>query len=661
MTAPRVELDGFHTVLGRVFLLSLACVAALFVVQRLTTPPLPTILEIFRKVVSFVALVTGVWTLVAGLVRNRRKLLWRVRRRLILTYVLLGVIPVALVAAFALSGGVVLYTNVANYLFHEGFQQVVEQMNQAALTGANDISQDPGSAALVLARKYRNLGNAYPGLSLALVPDDRTRPAIVVGPWRHMPVPVSVPAWAKTRPFKGILAIGTTDAEDCRLLVRASAPLADGSATLIVDLPVDTDVAARLDDDTGTRIGGVSITNILDTAAPTGGVVTPGTLDPPDQAASRLFRDTSVSLDIVDWNSGATGGQAKIRLDAPVGALYRRLSSVQSAPMTSSLGARNGLLIMLLVLGVLFLIIQGSALFIGVFFARSITHAVHELFVGTERVQQGDFAHRIPIASRDQLGDLAGSFNRMSASIGQLLIVQGEKQRLDDELRIAREIQKSLLPSGVPHVEGLSIAALCEPAREVGGDYYDFFDLGPRQLGVLIADVAGKGTSAALYMAELKGLMLSLSRTHRSPRRLLIEVNELLAGHLDNRSFITMTYAVIDLDAGTLTSARAGHTPLVVVNCGVSEVVMSSGMVVGLRIPGVHERFESLLEEHSRPICQGDVIIFYTDGVTEAMNVTGDLFGETALADVVTANDGLDAPDIRECILRDVKLFVGDA
>ena len=141
----------------------------------------------------------------------------------------------------------------------------------------------------------------------------------------------------------------------------------------------------------------------------------------------------------------------------------------------------------------------------GAALARSITYAVHELFVGTERVRQGDFTHRIRIDSQDQLGDLADSFNRMSGSIEHLLHVQREKQRLDDELRIAREIQKSLLPVRPPQMAGLNIADLCEPAREVGGDYYDFFELGPRQLGVLIADVSGKGTSAALYMAELKG------------------------------------------------------------------------------------------------------------------------------------------------------------
>src|SRR4029453_9213526 len=154
------------------------------------------------------------------------------------------------------------------------------------------------------------------------------------------------------------------------------------------------------------------------------------------------------------------------------------------------------------------------------------------------------------------------------------------------------QLQTSLLPVDLPQIPGLDIADLCEPAREVGGDYYDFFMLGPRQLGVLIADVSGKGTSAALYMAELKGLMLALSHTERSPRPLLITVNHLLAEHLDNRSFITATYAVIDLDAMTLTSARAGHTPMIIISRGVTEVAVPEGMVLCLRLPGAADRFE---------------------------------------------------------------------
>jgi serine phosphatase RsbU (regulator of sigma subunit) len=177
----------------------------------------------------------------------------------------------------------------------------------------------------------------------------------------------------------------------------------------------------------------------------------------------------------------------------------------------------------------------------------------------------------------------------------------------------------------------------------------------------MIADVSGKGTSAALYMAELKGLMLALSYRERSPRQLLIEANRLLSAHLDNRSFITMTYMVIDLEARTLTCARAGHTPLLVVSdCG-SEVVTPSGMVLGLRLPGAAERFSQVLDEHTRAIRPGDVFVLYTDGISEAMDADGELFTDAGLARVVESHHLLDAAGIRERVVREVRAFVGDA
>ena len=215
-----------------------------------------------------------------------------------------------------------------------------------------------------------------------------------------------------------------------------------------------------------------------------------------------------------------------------------------------------------MVVAAMFLIIQTVAFGMGLSLARSITGAVHELATGTEHVRRGDFTHRIAVHSHDQLGDLADSFNSMTASVEDLLHQKAEKERLEQELRIARQIQMSLLPQGPLRLEGLSVTAHCEPAREVGGDYYDYLPLGDRRVGIIIADVAGKGTSAALYMAELKGLMLSLSRLHSSPRQLLVDANRIIAQHLDARSFITMTYAVVDMRARTLTYARAGHCPL---------------------------------------------------------------------------------------------------
>ena len=178
----------------------------------------------------------------------------------------------------------------------------------------------------------------------------------------------------------------------------------------------------------------------------------------------------------------------------------------------------------------------------------------------------------------------------------------------------------------------MSIAALCAPAREVGGDYYDFLPLPDGRVGLLIADVSGKGTSAALYMAELKGLMLSLSRIHTSPRALLIEANEIIANHLDSRSFITMTYAVVDPAAGTLTCARAGHTPFMRIAGAAErrvEVLAPDGMVLGLNLDR-GERFERCLEELTIPLAAGDLFFFFTDGISEAMDAEGECFGEIA-------------------------------
>jgi sigma-B regulation protein RsbU (phosphoserine phosphatase) len=302
----------------------------------------------------------------------------------------------------------------------------------------------------------------------------------------------------------------------------------------------------------------------------------------------------------------------------------------------------------------------------GLALARSITGSVHALFAGTERVRQGDFGHRIAVRTQDQLGELSVSFNSMTASIEDLLQQAAEKKRLEEELRIAREIQMSLLPQGPLVMPGLSVTALCVPAREVGGDYYDFFRLGDRRLGVLIADVSGKGTSAALYMAELKGLVLSLTRMHSSPRDLMLAADRIIAANLDARSFITMTYAVVDLDARTMTYARAGHTPLMYLP-GPSEngdrrvrVLAPDGLVLGLNIDQ-GEMFARLLEERTIDLSAGDLALFFTDGITEAMNDADEYFGESRLGQLVESYADLPSDDLRERVLREIESFVGAA
>ena len=373
------------------------------------------------------------------------------------------------------------------------------------------------------------------------------------------------------------------------------------------------------------------------------------------------FERSVAFLDYVDWRTGYTG-LAYVSLGVRLGSLYDRISSVQGM-VNSNITLGRAFLLVLVVVAVLFLIIEFVALVMGFTLARSITSSVHELFMGTERVRQGDFTHRIHVKTQDQLGELADSFNQMTSSIEDLLQEAAEKKRLEEELRIAREIQMSLLPPGPLRMAGLSMTALCVPAREVGGDYYDFFPLGERRVGVLIADVAGKGTSAALYMAELKGLVLSLSQIWSSPRQLLIEANRILRDNLDSRAFITMTYAVVDLDAGSMTWARAGHTPLIYMPAagGGARVLAPNGMVVGLRLPGAEEKFTELLEEQTIPLGPGDVFVLYTDGISEAMNVDADLFGEARLSRLVEEHAHLEPAELRERVLREVQAFVGEA
>jgi serine phosphatase RsbU (regulator of sigma subunit) len=255
----------------------------------------------------------------------------------------------------------------------------------------------------------------------------------------------------------------------------------------------------------------------------------------------------------------------------------------------------------------------------------------------------------------------------MTGSVADLLKQSAEKRRLEEELRIARDIQMSLLPSGPITFPGLAMTAMCRPAREVGGDYYDFMPLGEHRLGVLVADVSGKGTSAAFYMAELKGLILSLSQIYQSPKRLLLEVNRILSANLlDNRTFITMLYAVLDLEARTMTYVRAGHTPLIYVPAdghapGRSQVLMPDGLVVGLHLEGIEEKFAELLEEQTLPIDEGDLFAFFTDGITEAMNEESDLFGEERLSRLLEEYAHLPSDELREQILGDVEAFVGGA
>jgi sigma-B regulation protein RsbU (phosphoserine phosphatase) len=674
-----------RTLPGRAIVAGVVVKALIFLIG--VAAPLPAFLRAADTVASVAVAIGGAYFLVRGLAFAQQRLLWRVRRKLIISYIFIGFIPSLLIVAFFLLGGLFLFSNFSSYLVQNRLTSIAERTSTIATATAVEVQSSSGrNAGAILSRRQSGLEQEFPNISFALVPmpqgcgaarraDNgaaREMMPATAGPWAHVPVPTSVPAWLSAcKPFAGVFTFGSAPASNGRRVDLASAdgevgvviravgfPEAANSAyAVVVDVVVDDTLRAELRADTGVEIA---------TFQPMNGAVTP--LPARDRAPrsaasgdSSLPLTSAAFLEQLDWATGERGTlMAALRIS--IGEIYSRITTQASGDRRFS----QGLLVLLVVIGVLFLIIQAVAFLAGLTLARSITGSVHELFAGTERVRRGDFRHKIDIKANDQLGELAESFNSMTASIEDLLRVEAEKKRLEEELRIAHEIQMSLLPHGPLSMPGISVTALCVPAREVGGDYYDVLPLDDHRVGVLIADVSGKGTSAALYMAELKGLVLSLSRIHGSPRDLLINANRIIADHLDARSFITMTYAVVDLQARTMTYARAGHTPLIYVPGAPAggdddlQVLAPDGLVLGLKIDK-GELFERLLKEDTIPIRSGDLYLFFTDGITEAMNEGNDCFGETRLAQLVREHAHLPSDQLRERVLREIKAFVGAA
>jgi phosphoserine phosphatase RsbU/P len=657
----------FNTWSGRLFIVAAGLKLLVAVLRRVTG--VPGAIELLSSAATIGLMVSVgyfVWRL---FLLMKRRLLWRVRRKLILSYIFIGVVPALLIIAFFTLGAWVISTNVSAYLFRDGYDDMLNYAGLAANAAAAEIGRNPATAGETVARVQRNTstaGRQYRRLSIVFVPAaDGAPPLVRAGEWSHAAAaPDRIPVWltAAPGPFIGTVAPAAARGGDVQLIARAAVPVQQNTRRLgyvIVDIPVDGQIFDSLYESTGVKAGLVSLGGDSGAGLQS---ITGRTGDGAGQGFSLFGRGVTI-LDARSWDSGVVH-RATIANTYAMRELYDKLSDAQSAQVgTMSLG--EAILYILVVVAFLFLIIEFVALVMGLALARSITSSIHELFMGTERVRHGDFTHRIDIMTNDQLGELAGSFNQMIGSIENLLQTAAEKKRLEEELRIARHIQMSLLPRGPLDVPGLAVTALCVPAREVGGDYYDFFKLPGGLLGVLIADVSGKGTSAALYMAELKGLVLSLSQIYLSPRQLLTEVDRIIADNIDARSFITMTYAVIDLKAGRMTYARAGHTPLIFMRSLVAgetvRVLAPSGLVVGLHIPGAHEKFIELLEEESLDLNTGDVIVLYTDGVSEAMNTDADLFGDSRLSRIIEEHGHLESGELRERILREIESFVGAA
>jgi sigma-B regulation protein RsbU (phosphoserine phosphatase) len=666
-----------RSVPGRLLLAGLA-VKLICTTVGFVFPSAWTVLDVVDALGSLAIIVVVAYVLTRGAVWAKRRLLWRVRRKLILSYVFVGLVPGLLIASFFIVAGLLLFFNFSTYLLQSRVRTLQDQAR--FLAEAVVLEAEHGDPAAVLRRSIEQrqalAAERYPFTSIAIVPVSGLQcgtpetgrghappPPMTVGPWQHLPPPERLPRWIRCDGFTGLMPykVGEAQRTDTRLVARAVAVPrgATPAWAAVIDLPLTVAIEQRLRDETGIHIGEVSTPNFDDRQVtwPLGRALEPRPQPPPDEAA-RLFGEWVAVLDVVHWDTGATNiAAASIRLNPRE--IYAKLTGMSS---------RVGQLILLglAIIAVLFLIIQFVALVIGFGLARQITGAVHDLFVGTEHLRNRDFTHHIPVRARDQLGELAESFNVMTDEVTKLLRENAEKARMEQEMLAAREIQQKLLPSGPLHVPGLSVTAFCEPAREVAGDYYDFLPISDMQLGVLIADVSGKGLPAGLYMAQLKVLAQSLARVHTSPAEFLKATNRVVTMNIDSKSFITMSYGVIDFAKREMRFARAGHCPLIRIpgrapaGLRTAEVIAPDGLVLGLKIDD-GQMFDAMIQEVTIPLLTDDLIVFFTDGVSETMNEAFDCYGEGRLTKVLEQYSHLPFDQLRAFIFADLRAFSGEA
>jgi len=250
--------------------------------------------------------------------------------------------------------------------------------------------------------------------------------------------------------------------------------------------------------------------------------------------------------------------------------------------------------------------------------------------------------------------DTFSDYASVAIENSRLLEESIEKERMEKELDVAREIQRKILPSKNPDLENLKIASVFIPAFEVGGDYYDFFEIDGNKLGFIIADVSGKGISAAFIMAEIKGIFESLSKTIERPKDILINANEILHRTLDRKNFISAAYGLIDLKKETVSISRAGHCPILLVRNNIVENLRPAGIGLGLNFGS---QFVDSLEEIELKLEENDTIVLYTDGITEAKNKEMEDFGSIQFEQILIDNSNENADEVSNKVIQAVTLY----
>jgi sigma-B regulation protein RsbU (phosphoserine phosphatase) len=629
----------------------------------------------------------------------RRRILWRLRNRLIVTYVFIGVIPAVLLIAMAL---ITLYGFAGQFAIFVVTSEINSQLRRMEAVNAavgNELAarlergDDAAAESLAGLRKRdsawrrRRMCAWYGDKSLSLGDESKVLPLSLPtfvkaeglrditrdNDGLHLRVVTLLPAGSKT------LTVVSSEPFDKELVGKIAADM--GEITIFVsDLPQENNTGARDSgaqsnaSNPGNKQHGILINEGSGASVHLRQAFAVGTVP---AAIDGMDREVTfpAPLSVLDWKTGER---------ARVGALVqvRTRPSVLYAHLFAALGDFvRGVEYILLGIFVFFAIIELVALIIGTRMTRTMTGAVAQLYDATKHVDRGDFSHRIPVKSDDQLAQLSLSFNSMTESIEKLIQEQKEKQRLEGELAIAQEVQAQLFPRQVSELESLEVHGFCRPARTVSGDYYDFLTASSHKLILAVGDISGKGISAALLMATIHSAVRAYSveslpqmrepvavgavagagrimaawpeGIEISPGALLGLLNHQLYESTPPEKYATLFLGIYDGRSHRLTYSNGGHLPpILIAGDGSVRRLEAGGTVVGLFDNMTYD--EGAVEMHP-----GEIFLAYSDGVTEPENEFGE-FGEERLIDLVRENRNLPLVQISQTVTAAVDDWIGD-
>jgi len=664
-----------------------------------------TMLSVWTALVTYVFVVC---LLLRGIRWLRENLMWRLRNRLIVTYIFIGVIPIVLIlsmvllAAYLFAGQFATYVALADLdieLQHlaaadNALAVQIRSLMQSGKLTPQLVAEIAGASDVAFRQRTVTVLEGDNGF--VIEPDGKTKEV------HHTPSEASKKDLAAFVVDGGRLhlrAVKHIDSGGRRLTVMSNVPMTPeilqraarvGSVEMYPPVQPEAETKSEAaasqsgeTKSTGTKaspesvtidIGGaksqVTISGKSVTSTPQN--LEAGTVSEAANGFDHEFRWWSL-FNAVDWNTGKELTGAIVVASRP-SMLYNVLFN--------TLGPKAGIFVNVLVgIAIFFGIIELVALFIGVRLTRSMTKSVAELYTATEHVNRGDFSHRIQVRTRDQMAALETSFNSMSASLSKLIAEQKEKQRMESELAIAHEVQALLFPRQVSELSALEVHGVCRPARTVSGDYYDFIPLRNDRLMLAVGDISGKGISAALLMATVHAfvrayslepqhalepallpavadrrggqcLTLDLPLGECAPGWLMATLNYQLYRSTPPEKYATMFLGCYDGASRTLTYSNAGHLPpMVLCHDGKVRRLEVSGTVVGL--------FDGVNYPESRlPMRPGDIFIAFSDGVTEPENEFGE-FGEDRLVDLIRAHREQPLARISEVLTGAVADWIG--